>query len=35
VNRVAFADDRYVRQLTTVLAQDAQRPRVEVVVEKL
>lgn len=30
INKIAFADDRYVRELRTVLAQDAERPRVEV-----
>lgn len=35
LNGVAFADDRYIRELSVVLAQDAKRPRTEVDVTKI
>ncbi len=35
INGVAFPDDRYVRELVATLAQDAERPRVEVVVTRI
>lgn len=35
INKVAFADDRYVRELGMRLRQDASRPRVEITVTKI
>ena len=35
INGVAFPDDRYVRELTATLEQDAEQPRVEVVVIRI
>jgi Holliday junction resolvase RusA-like endonuclease len=35
VNGIAFADDRYVRKLEALLAQDPERPRVEVEIRRM
>lgn len=35
LNKVAWLDDRYVREIGAVLRQDKVRPRVEIVVEEL
>lgn len=35
INGVAFDDDRYVRELVATLEQDAEHPRVEVVVTRI
>jgi len=35
INGIAFADDRYIRAVNAAMAQDAERPRVEVVVTRI
>lgn len=35
INRIAFADDRYIREMRATLSQDAKSPRVEIEVRRM